>query len=303
MIESIGQFKLPVQSTKDLFRPGTRMCHLVHGNTGAGKTRLGGTLDAFTKQYRGKPTLFIAMEPAEGGGSATNRDRDIAVVVPSTLAEVDGILDWLKTDKEFGGVVVDNMTDYVKNILQPFTIQNFPSREKSPTRQHGVADRGDYQSMGEFCRQRLQKLVNLTRTTNPEYRKDLVVLALTKEVQDQDTQSVSAIQPNLPGQMSQACGAMFQQVSYLAARATVVKITDAQGRTVSQRIHRRVLINDTDGVIVARDRWGILPKEYVLTKNAGEEIGLVEIYQDCWLPALKLVEDRVAVTTVELAQQ
>ena len=287
MIQTIGQFRLPVKSTKDLFSATSRMCHLVHGDSGVGKTRLAGTLNEFTQKYRGKPALYIALEPADGGGAATNRDRDIPLVVPSTLAEFDGILEWLKTDKEFGGVVVDNMTDYVKNILQPFTIQNFPSREKQPQRQHGVADRGDYQSMGEFCRQRLQKLVNLTRALDIECRKDLVVLALTKEVQDQDTQSVSAIQPNLPGQMSQTCGSMFQQVSYMTVKANVVRTTDASGRSVSQRVYRRVLINDTDGVIVAKDRWEILPKEYWLTKETGSELGLVEIYQDCWEPELK----------------
>ena len=117
METTIGKQRLLVRNTKDLLSRNTRMCHLVHAEGKKGKTTLGGSLDAFTRKYRSKPTIAIAFEAAEGGGTATLstiqalRENGIDYVMPQNHAEVDDVLAWLAGDTKYGGVLYDNASD------------------------------------------------------------------------------------------------------------------------------------------------------------------------------------------------
>ena len=290
METTIGKQRLLVRNTKDLLSPSTRMCHLVHAEGKKGKTTLGGSLDQFTRKYRSKPTIAIAFEAAEGGGTATLstvdalREHGIDYVMPQNHSEVDDVLAWLSQDTKYGGILFDNASDYVKNIVQPYSL-SFPSREHQQVRTMGVPDRGDYQSMGEFVRQQLSRLVAITRHTNPDIRKDLVVMALTKDKTSTDGKTLLATQPALPGEMASTAVAMFQTVSTIRVKNRVVP--DPRNPKTTMRVNGRVLVSDSDGVLVAGDRWKVLPREYDLTAENGETKGFVEIYEECWVPRLK----------------
>ena len=285
---------LEVRNTKDLFNRDTRFCNLVFSEAKRGKTTLAGSLDRFTRKYRGKPTLFIACEAADGGGTATIEEMGVDYVIPTNHGELKGVIDALKSDTKYGGVVFDNLTDAVEGIIKPYSL-TFPSKEGQAVRAMGVPDRGDYQSMGEFLRQQLAPLVALTRHKNPDVRKDIVCCALVKEKMDKSGKAIEAIQPALPGAMSTTATAMFQTVSQLTVRARVVPNPDNPKENI--RIYQRVLISDSDGVVVAGDRWKVMPREFVISSVTNEPIGFTEIYEQLWVPKLVSKEKEVGSNT------
>ncbi len=272
---------LEVQNTSNLFDINTRICHLLFSEAKRGKTTLAGSLNAFTLKYLKKPTLFIACESSDGGGTATIKDMGVDYVIPSNHTELQSVIDYLKTDTKYGGVVWDNLTDAVKGIIQPYALK-FPSKEKILVREMGVPDRGDYQSMGEFLRKLLSPLVALTRHENLEIRKHVVCCALLKEKTTPDGKALVAIQPSLPGAMATDATAMFQTVSMIGINKKVMP--DSKG--VNRAIYQRVLTSDSDGVLVAGDRWKVHPKEILLTNDDGSTLGFTEIYEQYWLPKI-----------------
>ena len=258
--------------------PDTKLCVLIHARPKMGKTELASSLDALTKKYRKKPTLIIASEVAEGGGTMTLNHKDIDYVMPSTFGEMDNLLAQLATNDHYGGVVLDNVSDYVTRIVKPHAL-SFPAKEKVlGARTLGVPDRSDYQVMGECARQQLNRLINLTNeNTKPQYRKDVVVTALQREKQDDDG-TVTAITPDLPGALADAVTALFQSVLTITITQKVVKQPDGTTR----RYAARTLYTAPDGLRVAGDRMKIFPHNFPLTTEDGEPVGLDTIYE-LWL--------------------
>lgn len=283
---TLGQLKLPVRNTQTLLSPDTRMCHLVYGLLKSGKTSLAGSLDVFTKAYRDKPTLIIACEATEGGGTMCLSDKMVDYVVVSSTAEMDSLLSALRTDTHYGGVVWDNLSDYVKNHLQPKAL-TFPSREKQAIRTMGVPDRGDYQAMGEFLRIQLMQFIQLS---NPkimgDHAKDLVATALLREKTTDDGRTLTAIQPDLPGAMATTAGAVFQTVSRLYVKVLV-------NPTTKQRMSRRLLQTTADSIVLAGDRMRVYPDEVSLTTDQGVEVGFKDLYETLWIPKIKTNKEEV----------
>ncbi len=273
MPERIGS--LTIKNTKTLLSPQTRLCALIFSRAKFGKTTLAAGLDALTRKYRGKPTLIIASEVAEGGGTMTLNGQDIDYVTPQNWTEMENLLANLATNDYYGGVVLDNASDYVARIVKPHAL-SFPAKERDlGARSVGVPVRSDYQVMGECARQQLNRLVNLTNeNTKEQYRKDLVVTALERERTNADGQ-VTAITPDLPGALADAVTAMFQSVVSISIKPKVIK--EPNGTT--RRISTRALHVNADGLRVSDDRTGIFTHEFPLTKEDGTAQGLIEIYE------------------------
>lgn len=278
MTERIGT--LQIKNTKNLLTEATRLCALIYTPPKFGKTKFASSLDAFTRKYRGKPTLIIASEVAEGGGTMTLNDMEIDYVMPSSWSEMESLIASLATNEYYGGVVLDNLTDYNIRIVKPHAM-SFPSKERdSGTRALGVPVRGDYQVMGESCRTQLNRLINLTNENTPErFRKDLIVTALQKEVTD-DAGNLTGIVPDLPGALASSVTAMFQSVLSIAIKQQVIKQTDGS----TKRINTRTLLSAIDPMRRTDDRMGIFKTQnnMTLTDDKGEALGLVEIY-DRWM--------------------
>ena len=94
---------LTVRSTRDLINPETRFCMMLWAYAKRGKTTFGKSMDAFTKKYMGKPTLFIAVEAGEGGGTMSIQDAEIDYVCPTTMDEFNKLVAALGSDSTYGG--------------------------------------------------------------------------------------------------------------------------------------------------------------------------------------------------------
>lgn len=271
---------LEIRNTKDILNKDTRMCHLVYAAGKRGKTTLAASLDEFTRKTLGKPTLFAAVEPADGGGTASVQEFGVDYVMPRDHGEMDKLIAALQADTHYGGVVLDNGSDYVKNMVQPYALK-FPSRERQAVREMGVPDRGDYQSMGEFLRQQLIRLINLTKHPDLNIRKHFVMTALLREKTDNEG-NVVAIQPDLPGAMSSTATAMFQTVSCVEIKRKVGP--DPSNPKVTKAINQRMLVSDGTAVKILGDRFKVFPAEYALTTDDGKYKGYLQIWEELWVP-------------------
>lgn len=284
---------LEVRNTKTLISPDTRICGLIYSPGKRGKTTLAASLADVTMKYRGKPTLFIACEVAEGGGTMSVAHRGLDYVQPSNYTEFNTLLTALETDETYGGVVLDNATDYVIRIVRPYALK-FPSKERIlGAREIGVPHRGDYQTMAESARQHLNKLVYMTNESTPErYRKDLIVTALEKEKTDDDGNLVS-ITPDFPGALANVATALFQSVVSIKIKNKVVPDPANPGKT--KRVSARMLHvkAETDAFRVGDDRTskdgkpGIFQHDFVLTDDDGKPLGLLPMYES-WLQQFKV---------------
>lgn len=265
--------KQEIKNTRDLINENTKLCVLVYARAKFGKTTMASTLDAMTRKFFGKPSLCIAVEPGEGGGTMSVREVGIDYITPETEEEMSDVLASLAGDKVYGGVILDSSSEYARRILQPYAMR-FPSREKQPQREAGVPDRGDYHVMGEEARRRFNQLVALTVHPNLDIRKHLVVTALYKERTDDDGNLVK-IHPDLPGAMADTATAMFQTVGTLELKAKVTRGEDGR----PQRTLERLFVTEADGVKVIGDRTHLFPKECVPD--------FVEIWEKYWMPRFK----------------
>lgn len=268
---------LPIKSTKNLLSIDTRICGLVYAPAKTGKTKLAAGLDEITRKYRGKPTLVIACEVAEGGGTMTLNDLEIDYVTPQNWDEMEQLLAHLTTDEKYGGVVLDNASDYVLRIVKPHALK-FPAKERAlGPRQVGVPVRSDYQVMGEMARGQLNKLVNLTNESTPvKFRKDLIVTALEREKTD-DNGTLQAITPAMPGALADVATALFQDVGCIRIRNKVVADPKAPQQTV--RLNKRYLHVKNDGVRVTDSRTGIFQNDFELTDDQGRPVSLLNMYE------------------------
>ena len=276
---------LEIRNTRDLIGPDTRICTLLYSPAKFGKTELASSLSEITTKYRGKPCLVIACEVAEGGGTMSISRKGLDYVTPSNFNEMEGLIAQLATDETYGGVILDNATDYVIRIVRPHALK-FPAKERVlGAREVGVPVRSDYQVMAEVARQHLNKLVSLTNKNIPErYRKDLIVTALEKERTD-DEGNLTSITPDFPGALANVATALFQSVVSIKIKQKVVP--DPAGKPgATKRQSSRLLHVKADGLRVGDDRTGIFQHDYPLTAEDGTPIGLLPMYEQ-WLAQVK----------------
>ena len=270
---------ITVRNTSQLFTPDTRLCMLVYAHAKRGKTTFAATMDQFTKKYFGKPTLIIAVEAGEGGGTMSIQDFDVDYVVPNTMEELNKIIAALATDTKYGGVVLDSATEYVNRFLKPYALK-FPYTKGAapPTRLEGVPEQGDYQTMGERARMDFNKLINLTSHPDKNIRKHLLVTALEKEKTNRDGVLLS-VQPDLPGAMALAATAMFQTVGAIELKTTVEP--DPANPKVTKRVTRRMLVTtvDEESKKIVGDRTKRIP--------TGSPLNFCDIYEQSWIPTFE----------------
>lgn len=255
---------IKIHNTKDIFNEATKLCALVYSAPGVGKTTFAATLDKLTKRIYNKPTLFIAIEAGEGGGTASIQEAGIDYVVPEDRGQLDKLLATLQADTHYAGVVFDSATEGVKRYIQPFALSMENIKEKSPLRTLGVPGRSDYQTMGEMMRSVSQKLINLTTknksdgSPNLDVRKHVIMTALQRVKTEGD--EVVAIGPDLPGAMMITSTAMFQQVFALKIKQIVDRDPNDSKKAV--RSIQRVVMTGGDGLMILKDRFNVFPKEF-----------------------------------------
>lgn len=270
---------IPIHNTKTLISPDLRICGMVFCPAKFGKTIFASGLDELTRKYRGKPTLVIACESAEGGGQMSVQEKHLDYVMPKNWNDMEGLLASLATDETYGGIILDNATDYINRIVKPHAL-TFPSRERDPgSRVDGVPQRSDYQVMGENARNHFNRLVNMTSNATPEkLRKDLIVTALEREKSDQ-AGNLIAITPDLPGAMASVAPSIFQSVCSIAMKPKVITNADKTTRRVASRYLALV----EDGKRISGDRTKILINDYPLTNDDGTpRNAILEMYEK-WL--------------------
>jgi hypothetical protein len=270
---------ITVKNTSNLFTPDTRFCMLVYAYPKRGKTTFASTMDAFTKKHFGKPTLIIAVEAGDGGGTMSIQDTGVDYVTPANMEELNKIIAALSNDTKYGGVVLDSATEYVNRFLKPYALKFPYTKGAAPaTRMEGVPEQGDYQTMGERARMDFNKLINLTSHPDKNVRKHLLVTALEKEKTNRDGLLVS-VGPDLPGAMSQAATAMFQCVAAISLKTSVEP--DPADPKKTKRVTRRYLETEVteESKKIVGDRTKRIPN--------GSPLDFSEIYETSWIPTFK----------------
>jgi len=265
-----------VRNTADFIGPWLKLCAMMWALPKFGKTEWASELDAVTKKYYNKPTLIIAVEAADGGGTATLAKKGIDYVEPKSLSDFQGIVSALQTDTTYGGVVLDNASDLVKRYIQPEALKLPYEKGSAPaSRLKGVPAQGDYQTMGEMLRGELNKLVNLTKKDTPDnIRKHLIVTALQYEKTNREGTSTISIGPALPGQMADTASAMFQTMLTLDIERKVVPNPANAKETIA--IYPRIVVAEGDGKKILGDRLKIFPGR--------GPFSLLEVFEKYWLP-------------------
>jgi hypothetical protein len=276
---------LPVRSTRGLINRDTKFCVLCYAPAKRGKTRFGATLDTLSKKHFGKPAIFVALEPSEGGGtmSICETGAEVDIVTPSTYSEYNAVIAQLLNDTTYGAVIVDSVTEYVNRFLKPHVLDSPNPKAKFATRAMGVPDQTDYQTMGELCRQDMNKLIGMTTNPRVERRKHLMITALEKEKWSRPAPGEESVllkvHPDLPGAMADVATAIFQTVASIDLKTSVHKET-------KQRTTRRELCTQAteESKRIVGDRTGLIPN--------GSVLDYVEIYEKLWMPKLAELEAR-----------
>lgn len=245
---------LTINHTGNIINPDTRLCAMVYGHPKTGKTHMASGLDKFCQEEYNKRALIIPFESAHGGGVSTVRKYNIPWVQPANIKETEGLLRALQTDTTYGAVIIDNLTDLVKNVVQPYAMQ-FPSRENVATRVAGVPERSDYQTIGESTRRILNLCIALTKG-DPKTRKHLVVNCLREEHRDNNN-TLDWIGPDLPGALSKSGPAMFELLATIEIGFKTEPSPDNPKQMVRKKLYN--FVTAADGVKLLGDRYNVFP--------------------------------------------
>ncbi len=282
-LATLGGVRIANSST--IIDANTKLNLLLYCNAKYGKTTTAASLNALTLKFGGKPSLFVAVEAADGGGTMSIQDLGVDYVMPSSWNELVSIVAALQSDKTYGGVVVDNLTDLVKRFIQPYALGMPYTKGAAPeTRKLGVPEQGDYQTMAETLRGQLNQLMNLTKHKDMAVRKHLICCALSKDKLDRKTQALLNIQPDLPGAMAGDATAMFNTVAAIDIKSVVGPDPAKPGQTT--RLTSRVLVTAGDGVRLLGDRTKCFP--------ASGPTDLCEIWEKYFIPRIEASREKTA---------
>lgn len=280
---------LQIGSSSKAYTHSSRWTGLVHAPPKYGKTRLCGTLDDVTQKYMNKRTLFIACDAGEGGGTVSIAEKDIPIVVPATVDDMENIIADLEVDTEFGGVVLDSGGEIVKRILTPYiTSETRTTETNSATldaRRQGVPTRTDYAKIGERARVWFNRLVSLSMTTKivdgvkvpDDDRRKHVFITAHQRIKTDDSNKIVSIGPDLPGQLADnACG-LVQTV--LSLRKNPVRTKDKDGKPI--RSYEYSIMSEPDNGLpyVVGDRFGVFEN--------GAPLDFMYIYENIFMNRVK----------------
>lgn len=245
---------LPIRRTSNIINPNTRICAMVYGPPKVGKTTMAATMHEWCMKEYGKPALVIPFEATDGGGVSAIQAFDVPWVQPTNLKETEAILRALQTDETYAAIIIDNLSDLVKNIIQPYAL-TFPSRENVPTRTAGVPERSDYQTIGEKTRSVLNLCIALTKS-DPRYRKHLIVNALQEDHRD-SSGNLDRVGPDLPGALAKSGPALFELLASIEVATKAVPSPDNPKQMVRQKVY--TFNTSADGVRMSGDRYNVFP--------------------------------------------
>ena len=219
-IRTIGG--IPVGNTAESFTRFSRMAGLIWAQTGAGKTSLLSTADELCQKHMGgKRALFVAMDTGDGSGTnlASVRAKGIPLVQPQSLNECSKLLADLVLAPEFGAILFDDLTSFTTNFVQATALtldQKRASVEEKRLRQLGVPVQSDYQTIGEFTRDFVIRLISLSTFGHPEQepdkcdlRKHVFATAQERIKTDRNGDNIEYIGPALPGSLPTVVASKF----------------------------------------------------------------------------------------------
>lgn len=243
---------IAIRNTRDLNAPNSLKLKVLL----IGRSRVGKTTWAATAPNPG----IAACETGHGGGLLSVMNAGVDFFEPNSVEELDALASG-HVFKDKDTLVLDSLSAMARTLVKDFAIKMPRRGANSPKREQGVPELDDYMVMAEVVRRILDAFINLD--------KHIVVTALEKSEKD-DTGSVTAIGPDLPGQMFLAAPSMFDAVYYLNVRKAFKDPRDPKSAFT-----QHYLITQNDGVRIGGDRnnvagKAILPRELPFDPTTGE---------------------------------
>lgn len=246
--------------------PDSRLFALFYGRPKVGKTSFTAGLDAITRKYSNKRSIIIACEQAEGGGLDRIADLDIPTVFPSNLFDLHNFLSALQDVDEYGGIIIDGLTEMCSHIIVPHIQEYISIKQKS---QESIRDIGsmaddDYKHLPGALSKIMRDLVRLTRSG-----KHVVMNAGLREHYDKERKLIG-IKPFFPGaQASTTVEVMVKTIG------TLDLVRDRNG------VEQLAVSVQSDSLHVRGDRTGMLPRDRPLKGD------LLYLYEEYWVKHFK----------------
>lgn len=225
--------------TKDI-----RMSIIIYGLTGSGKTHFCGTAQDCEQT---SPTLIIDI----GGGMTTLINKNIDIVRPTSLTELQEVYDFLRSENEkYRSVCVDGLTGTQRELSMP-EIQgtdmadpygDFPGA-MPPDRRHWLQSHAHMRLI-------LRAFSDLCEMRPKSRRIHVILTALEKKDEDRNI-----VCPQLPGVVGVECGADVDILARLSIQTRTIK-----EENVVMRHLRTFEMKDDEGM-------------KMLAKNRGNKLG------------------------------
>jgi len=245
---------LIMKNTRDAISPEKfKLKMLVYAPPGFGKTTFAA----------GAPNPLVAVcDTGHMKGLLPAAHRELNYVEPETYAEFEMFCGNNTPGSHPDSLIVDPITPMTKRFIKDYVLATIPRRGgDSPKRAMGVPELDDYQGIEECTRRLLARLL--------DNDKHIVVTAHEQAYQPQVIDGMNSSNnkkerlggPELPGQLSIACCAMFDVVLRGVKQSTL-----RDPRDPKSRYEKRVWLTESAEKYVAKNRISV-PNGKSLSKS------------------------------------